>query len=176
MYFPYQRPSSLNVRQFPLSHYDRFVVLSPCAFIAGNYILLGRLSRHLNTGSLLAVSPTRITRIFVASDITTFLIQATGGSISTANDINTAITGSHIFLAGLVLQLASYTFFTCVYLVWLTKVYKNKEVWEISKTFAADGTPLEGGNYRWWRDWRALAGALILSCIGILVRQSCLRP
>lgn len=24
---------------------------------------------------------------------------------------------------------------------------------------------------RWWRDWRALAGALVVSCVGILIRS-----
>lgn len=74
----------------------RFVVLSPCAFIAGNYILLGRLSRHLNVGHYLLVNPAKITKIFVASDITTFLIQASGGGLSTADNVSTAIAGSHV--------------------------------------------------------------------------------
>jgi hypothetical protein len=51
-----------------------FVVLSPCAFIAADYVLLGRLARHLDAGRHLLIRPTRIMITFVASDITTFLM------------------------------------------------------------------------------------------------------
>ena len=49
--------------------------VQPCAFIAANYVLLGRLARYLGSGKHLLVSPNRITITFVISDITTFLIQ-----------------------------------------------------------------------------------------------------
>ena len=52
-----------------------FVVLSPCAFIAANYVLLGRLARHVDCSKYLLVPAKRITIIFIASDISTFLIQ-----------------------------------------------------------------------------------------------------
>lgn len=52
-----------------------FVVLSPCAFIAADYVLLGRLARHLDCSQHLVVPARRITIIFISSDITTFLIQ-----------------------------------------------------------------------------------------------------
>lgn len=52
-----------------------FVVLSPCAFIAADYVLLGRMSRHLDCAKHLMVPARRITIVFISSDITTFLIQ-----------------------------------------------------------------------------------------------------
>ncbi|CAK5262982.1 unnamed protein product [Mycena citricolor] len=52
-----------------------FIVLSPCAFIASEYVLLGRLARYLECDRHLMVPARRITKIFVSSDITTFLIQ-----------------------------------------------------------------------------------------------------
>ncbi|KAF5390673.1 hypothetical protein D9757_002745 [Collybiopsis confluens] len=125
-----------------------FTVLSPCAFIAAEYILLGRLARHLQCDKYLMVSPRRITITFISSDITTFLIQALGGGLSiSANDEPLALTGSRIFLAGLALQLLSFLIFT---------VYTKDE------------------NLIWYAGWHALAGAMIFSCVGILVRQSML--
>lgn len=44
------------------------VILSPCAFLAADYILLGRLAKHLNAGSYLFISPDRVSWIFVISD------------------------------------------------------------------------------------------------------------
>jgi hypothetical protein len=52
-----------------------FVVLSPCAFIAANYVLLGRLARHVDSSKYLLVPARRITIVFVSSDISTFLVQ-----------------------------------------------------------------------------------------------------
>ncbi|KAF9514116.1 hypothetical protein BS47DRAFT_1343436 [Hydnum rufescens UP504] len=140
-----------------------FVVLSPCAFIAGNYVLLGRLATYLGTGHHLLVRPSRITRIFVTSDITTFLIQATGGGLSTSHEVKTALAGSHVHIpCGLALQLASYFLFTCVYVVFIYKVRTlEPQTWRQDKTKGK----------KWWEDWRALAAALALSCVGILIRS-----
>jgi len=140
-----------------------FIVLSPCAFIAADYVLLGRLAIFLGTPEHLVISPRRVTPMFVCSDLVTFLIQAVGGSVSiAANDIKTNKLGSNIFLAGLVLQLFSFLLFTLMYLrfVYRVKTYRP-EVW-------SRGTAL---NTPWYKDWRALAFALFVSCIGILVRS-----
>lgn len=52
-----------------------FVVLSPCGFIAANYVLLGRISRWLRGDKHLWIAPKRITLVFVISDVVTFLVQ-----------------------------------------------------------------------------------------------------
>jgi len=138
-----------------------FVVLSPCAFIAANYVLLGRLSRHLDCHQYLAVPPRRITVIFITSDISTFLIQAAGGSLSiSANHKKAALTGSRIFLAGLALQLLSFFIFTCIYLLFVYRVRKfQPQIWAMDRL------------KRWYYDWRALAATLTVSCVGILIRS-----
>jgi len=138
------------------------VVLSPCAFIAADYVLLGRLARYLKCEQHLLVAPNRITKIFVASDVITFLIQAAGGSISTSNNPTTAEPGSHIFLAGLAAQFVSVLFFTSLYLVFLYRVYsRTPNVLFLNQR--------EGK--KWHSDWRTLAVALFISCVGILIRS-----
>lgn len=62
-----------------------FVVLSPCGFIAGEYVLLGRLSRWLRGDKHLWITPKRITTVFVTSDVVTFLIQVSRGSCMRVN-------------------------------------------------------------------------------------------
>ncbi|KAF7977424.1 hypothetical protein HWV62_3570 [Athelia sp. TMB] len=138
-----------------------FVVLSPCAFIASNYVLLSRLARALHAPQHLLVPAARLTPLFLASDIATFLVQAAGGALSiAANDPKANKTGADVFLAGLALQLASFATFTGVFVRWAWRVRAHERgVW------ARDA----GGV--WWRDWRALAGALALSCAGILIRS-----
>lgn len=138
-----------------------FVVLSPCAFIAANYVLLGRLARHLDCVPFLIVPAHLLTRIFVTSDVITFLIQASGGGVSAAaNDPHTNLIGSRIFLTGLAIQLASFFTFSVIYIVFLHRVRTNSPgVWTMDS------------HKGWINDWRTLAGVLVLSCIGILVRS-----
>src|ERR1700683_907419 len=85
--------------------------------------------------------------------------QAVGGTLSiSANDSKANKAGSRIFLAGLALQLLSFFTFTCIYLTFLYRVHKRQpEIWT-----------MDAGK-KWYWDWRALAGALFVSCIGILV-------
>ncbi|KAF8558767.1 RTA1-domain-containing protein [Imleria badia] len=137
-----------------------FIVLSPCAFIAANYVLLGRLARHISCPTHVLLPIQKLTLVFVSSDVTTFLIQATGGGMSVSRTQTQQQTGSHIFLAGLVLQLVSFTLFSGIYIRFLYRVYTlEHDVWERDKAKP------------WYRDWRTLATALAISCIGILVRS-----
>ncbi|KAG8741706.1 hypothetical protein FRC12_015576, partial [Ceratobasidium sp. 428] len=92
-----------------------FVVLSPCAFLAADYIILGHLARHLNAGQYMFIRPDRVMKIFLASDIVTFAIQACGGGMSTTQNLKTIETGQNIFLAGLALQMASFALFSALY-------------------------------------------------------------
>ena len=78
--------------------YYLFVTLSPCGFIAAEYVLLGRLARWLDADSHVLIPPRRITLVFVCSDVATFLTQAAGGSISASahDDPSKAQTGSRV--------------------------------------------------------------------------------
>ncbi|OJA18999.1 hypothetical protein AZE42_00341 [Rhizopogon vesiculosus] len=139
-----------------------FIVLSPCFFIAANYVFLGRLARDLDcTHHVLFLR--RLTLIFVLSDVSTFVIQAVGASMTTSSDYNSALTGRHIFLAGLVLQFVSLFSFCVVYGRFLFKVHAQEQaVWT------------RDSEKRWSSDWRSVAAALAISCICILIR-SCYR-
>jgi hypothetical protein len=139
-----------------------FVVLSPCAFIAAEYVLLGRLARYLQCDKHLLITARRITVVFVSSDISTFLVQAVGGamSVSSANNPSLALTGSRVFLAGLALQLLSFSIFTCVLVVFLNRVRtREPEIY------------MKDRGLVWYKDWRALAVTILVSCVGILIRS-----
>ncbi|KZV97419.1 RTA1-domain-containing protein [Exidia glandulosa HHB12029] len=134
-------------------------VLTPCAFIAVDYMLLGRIARFLGTEKHMIVMPSRITKIFIFSDVATFMIQATGSSLTIINTSNVKL-GSNIFLGGLILQAASFGFFTIMFAIWMRRVCTSEpHIWSQDRA------------KKWYNDWRALAGALVVSCIGILVRS-----
>lgn len=54
---------------------DLFTTLAPCGFIAAEYMILGRLTTWVKGERYLMIRPSRLTKVFVASDVTTFLIQ-----------------------------------------------------------------------------------------------------
>jgi hypothetical protein len=55
----------------------------------------------------------------------------------------------------------SFLIFTCIYIVFLFRVRMLKpDVWTLDR------------EKPWYRDWRTLAGALFVSCAGILVRDN----
>lgn len=93
---------------------SQFILLSPCAFLAQAYLLLPRLATAIGRNDLLWISPTKIARIFVWSDVITFWIQAAGGGLTAQASM--ADIGQKIALVGLVLQLLSFLLF-CVLLV-----------------------------------------------------------
>lgn len=157
---------------------DLFVVLSPCAFIAGDYILLAHLASYLKTPDFLLISPKAIAKVFIWSDVSTFLIQAAGGGISISTNVSTALAGAHVsraqtlmrnaemnddnllklFLAGLVLQLVSFFFFACIFVRFMILVrIRAPEIWKKDE------------GKKWYEDWRSLARAMQISCAGILV-------
>ncbi|KAG0709696.1 RTA1-like protein [Suillus ampliporus] len=139
------------------------IVLSPCFFIAANYVLLGRLAREIDCAHHVLLPVRRMTLIFVMSDVTTFVIQAAGASMTTSSVYSSALTGRHIFLAGLVLQLISVLSFCIIYVRFLYKVHaEEKAVW------------MRDSKQHWNSDWRTLAAAFAVSCICILIR-SCYR-
>ncbi|KAI0639047.1 RTA-like protein [Trametes polyzona] len=139
--------------------YYLFIVLSPCAFIASEYMLLGRLARYLKSHRHLLIPPQRITVVFVASDISTFLIQAAGALLSISKNQKLSKTGEHIFLAGLVLQLFSFAVFVILALRFLYRIKTmDPHVWTVD------------ADKPWHRDWRTLGFVLIVSSVGILIR------
>ncbi|KAG1752732.1 RTA1-like protein [Suillus paluster] len=139
------------------------IVLSPCFFIAADYILFGRLARDIDCTHHVLLPVRWVTLIFVMSDVTTFIIQAAGASMTTSTNSSSASVGRHIFLAGLVVQLVSILFFCIVYVRFLYKLRAEEQaIW------------MRDSKQRWNSDWRTLAAALAVSCICILIR-SCYR-
>ncbi|CAE6459258.1 unnamed protein product [Rhizoctonia solani] len=138
---------------------NMLTVLSPCAFIATAYMLLGRLALHLDADEYLLIKARTITKLFLTSDIVTLLIQAAGGSMATNVDI--AAIGSKIFLVGLIIQLISFCGYMFVFAVFLYRMKVNRP----------EECMLPRNSSEFFSHWTALAGSLIVSCIGILIRS-----
>ncbi|KAG2128664.1 RTA1-like protein [Suillus bovinus] len=139
---------------------ELMIVLSPCLFIAANYALLGRLAGEIYCDYHVLLAVKWLTHIFVFSDMTTLLIQAIGASLATSNVQSLALIGLHMFLAGLAVQLVSFIFFCAIYARFLHKVYTEEQ-----------DVCMRDSKKPWYSDWRTLAAALAISCIGLLIRS-----
>jgi len=88
-----------------------FIITTPAAFLAFNYILYGRFIVECVSREYSWIRPDRVARIFVISDVTTFLVQAGGGGLESSKDQTTVKAGVRVLLIGLALQTASYVLF-----------------------------------------------------------------
>ncbi|KAK4686239.1 hypothetical protein P7C73_g3894, partial [Tremellales sp. Uapishka_1] len=126
----------------------------PCAFLAADYILLGRIVDHLDASRhLRPLQPKRVSWVFIVSDIITFLVQAAGGGVSDNTNPKIANIGSKIFLAGIAAQMASFALFTIMWLIFIIRVKSRDAV-------------------LWNRPgWKKLNFALGFTCICFLTRS-----
>jgi hypothetical protein len=146
-----------------------FQVCSPAAFLAFNYIVYGRLLQECVGAKYSLLRPAIIARVFVISDVVTFLVQVRfsplnfmttcvdtsgglqgGGGGLQAQEGNAKL-GANILLVGLILQTLSYVVFSGLigYTHW-----KIKKVGEFS------------GDEIWWK----VVWHLYISSIFIMVR------
>nr|ODN93119.1 integral membrane protein [Cryptococcus depauperatus CBS 7841] len=131
-----------------------FVVLSPCALLAGDYILLDRLVQYL--GGHRYIRPFRAGQIFwffIIADVVTFNIQSAGGGLLNSTDAGTARLGGKIFLAGIAVQMACFFFFLITWAVFGFRAWReDKELWNRP-------------------GWKPLYWALGFTCICFFIRN-----
>ncbi|KZP09800.1 hypothetical protein FIBSPDRAFT_230417 [Athelia psychrophila] len=103
------------------------ILLSPCFFLATDYMIFARLAVSLTTSTApvsetcLIIPATRVAKLFVGADITTLLIQAAGGAMLT--QVAHASLGKKIVLVGLVIQLITFAAFTGILAIFGLRVY-----------------------------------------------------
>ncbi|KAF5336746.1 hypothetical protein D9758_016280 [Tetrapyrgos nigripes] len=163
-----------------------FILCSPCAFLALDYVLFEHLSQSPTFGlevsrKCLALpsslsSPTSrisIVKIFVWADIVTFNFQSTGGGLQTDNPVLSNI-GRILVNIGLVLQLISFGFFVYLLLVFGYRIRTSyPHLWHMmnphGQTFSSTIGLFKTTAIH---DWRILFYMLCFSCICIIIRSA----
>ncbi|KAJ7027121.1 RTA1 like protein-domain-containing protein [Mycena alexandri] len=146
------------------------ILLSPCAFLATDYMLLVRLAYTVDEQArqrCLPIRPTLIVRLFVGSDITTFILQGCGGGL-TAIGGSVGNVGTKISMFGLSLQLLSFAIFTALLLNfgWRLRI----EFTDSWRPQAAE-PPFKTFSWQPRKDWRVLYFITCATCVGILIRS-----
>ncbi|KAE9395154.1 RTA1-domain-containing protein [Gymnopus androsaceus JB14] len=154
---------------------DFFVLLSPCAFLATEYMLLSRLATSLGqdiADDCLLIPARRITKLFVWSDVITFWIQASGGGLSVNQKLSSV--GTKIAMVGLILQLVSFALFTIMLIAFGFRVRaKYPSTWNIrasSRTSESLTSVVGPFKISSISNWKILYFTMCLTCIGVLIR------
>ncbi|KAJ7036769.1 RTA-like protein [Mycena alexandri] len=149
---------------------ESFILLSPCLFLATDYMLLSRLAGTFDeevADRCVLIRHSRITEIFVWSDAATFLLQSSGGGPSATRHANLANLGNKIALVGLIMQAVSFLLFTVVLLVFGFRVSKHfPNAWR-----SQNPRPFKLLSGQSIDDWRIVFYMMSLTCVGILIRS-----
>ncbi|EJD06073.1 RTA1 like protein, partial [Fomitiporia mediterranea MF3/22] len=129
------------------------IVVAPAAFLAFNYIVYGRLIRTFATSRdrYSLIRPEKVARIFIISDVVTFMVQGGGGGLQAQED--SANAGRVILLAGIIVQALSYVVF------WFLLIHSHR-------VFCNDGK-FDKYNFPW-----SLMTALHISSVFIIIRAT----
>ncbi|CAE7147376.1 unnamed protein product, partial [Rhizoctonia solani] len=106
---------------------DLFLLLSPCGFIAGIFMMLVPIATYLDAQEFLIVRPNILTKILLVAEFTAFLVQGTGSAMSIALDTGITALGSKILLAGLVLQTITLTAYMNIFGLFVFRLRKNRK-------------------------------------------------
>ncbi|WPB07463.1 uncharacterized protein RHO25_012124 [Cercospora beticola] len=119
------------------------ILVAPALFAASVYMHLGRVVRMVNGGQkdekLLfgLIKTTWLTKVFVAGDVLSFMMQASGGGLMATSSVE---TGETLVLAGLGVQIAFFGLFVFTGVTWHLKMRSRNSV---SRTESLRGLPWE---------------------------------
>ena len=91
------------------------ILLAPILTAYVNYSVTGKML-ELADKKVGGMAPVWIARIFVTSDIATFLIQGIGGAMTISDNSTVVTAGKNVVTAGLAVQLASFCLFIFIVL------------------------------------------------------------
>ncbi|RHZ62604.1 hypothetical protein CDV55_102594 [Aspergillus turcosus] len=138
------------------------ILLAPTLYAASIYMILSRVIKFLHAERLSPVPVIWMTKIFVAGDILSFILQGAGGGVMSASSANSQDIGTYIIIAGLGVQLLFFGVFVLVACVFHVR---------FSNSQAASDVPASE-KVHWARSWKGLLWVLYLVSGLILIRSA----
>lgn len=145
------------------SHYDKYaiggfviqailILVAPALYAASIYMVLARLIRSVKAEHHSLIPIKFVTKIFVTGDVISFTLQAGGGGIQAGGTLDLYNIGEKIIIVGLWIQVAIFSFFVVVSIVFDIRLRKSPTI------------PAARGDVSWMRHLRVLyvTSALIL--------------
>ncbi|KAF7591053.1 hypothetical protein BBP40_002013 [Aspergillus hancockii] len=142
-----------NFTKGPYVMQSALILIAPAFLAASVYMTLGRIISMLQAERYSVIPLKWLTKIFVAGDVLSFLMQASGAGLMVTGD--SPSTGEHVIIGGLFVQIVFFGFFVITAIIFEIRMAKQR----IS-------TSVEAG-----RIWRRHMVALYVTSIFILVRS-----
>lgn len=116
-------PSSIGI--FAISQF--FIVVLPATFLAFNYIVYGRMMRASvgDRPGYSLIRPNLVSKIFVTSDVVTFIVQGSAAGLSANSSSGLASLSKTLLKIGLILQLISYILFIIIVIYSHYRLHKD---------------------------------------------------
>ncbi|KAJ5312973.1 hypothetical protein N7508_003803 [Penicillium antarcticum] len=131
------------------------LLIAPALFAASIYMELGRIVRMVQGEKLALVRVSWMTKIFVAGDVFSFLMQASGAGIMVTGSSSSTSTGQNVIIGGLFVQIIFFGFFLISALVFQMRMRADAAAKSIANQFP----------------WRKHMWALHASSILVLIRS-----
>ncbi|KAI2941423.1 hypothetical protein CBS147321_5862 [Aspergillus niger] len=149
--------SSLESPNYSTGSYamqSALILIAPAFLAASIYMTLGRIIRMVQAEQYSVFRLNWVTKIFVAGDVLSFLMQASGAGLMVSNSSDPS-TGEHIIIGGLFVQIIFFGFFIITALIFQMRLAK-----------APTGTSVDLSHI-----WRRHMNALYISSVLIFVRS-----
>ncbi|KIX99097.1 uncharacterized protein Z520_05558 [Fonsecaea multimorphosa CBS 102226] len=101
------------------------ILVAPALFAASIYMELGRIILLTDGTRHSPVNPRWLTKIFVAGDVLSFLMQASGGGMMAGKTKSSINTGKNIIIGGLLVQVVFFSFFVVTGLTFHLRLRKD---------------------------------------------------
>ncbi|GKZ92552.1 hypothetical protein AnigIFM59636_005284 [Aspergillus niger] len=149
--------SSLESPNYSTGSYamqSALILIAPAFLAASIYMTLGRIIRMVQAEHYSVFRLNWVTKIFVAGDVLSFLMQASGAGLMVSNSSDPS-SGEHIIIGGLFVQIIFFAFFIITALIFQMRLAK-----------APTGTSVELSHI-----WHRHMNVLYISSVLIFVRS-----
>lgn len=154
----------LHNNPFSLNNFVIYLVpltIGPAFMMAAIYLMMGRVVVAYGSHHSL-VKPVYYSAICIAWDLASLILQAAGGAIAATGDDHAAtVTGSHIMVAGLSVQLVSTIIFVVICVYFFNNVLRNK----------TDRNSAFAGVTSSWR-FKGMLAAVVVATTTIFIRSA----
>ncbi|UPK89378.1 hypothetical protein LCI18_000313 [Fusarium solani-melongenae] len=117
-------------------HYDKesvggfvtqavLILVAPALYAASIYMILGRLIRTLDAQHLFFIPVNWVTKIFVAGDVLSFTLQASGGALASGKTVDLYHLGEKVIVAGLFVQIGVFGIFVVSTALFHSRIRKS---------------------------------------------------
>jgi hypothetical protein len=135
------------------------LILAPSFFAAALYLTLKDIVRAIGP-QFSVIKPKLYPWIFISCDLISLILQAAGGgTAASANTTSMSDTGGHIMLAGIVFQVATFTFLYILALIFARNLRANKHTMTSSQLAVLHD-----------RNFKIFAWGVFIASVGIYIR------